>query len=438
MADLEALSNDELRKKLIEHGLGAIPLTATTRKVLINKLQKSINGEVVAKPVAEVKPKSRRETMYGKPVSVQVEKIDVKKSEKPTKRRATLDASSVPIPVVVQPPAPIVVDTGNSRRSGRITPQPPKTKEGRSINTSEPQTFIILDEEDENDIVEEVSNGRQNDGILQPPIKTVDRRRSSRSQSLGKSDTVTTSYKTVIEKETINEIIEDDEENNDNHPSEIYTQTTFIPAGSSIKSHDIIFSSDVKANDFDARRRRFTAFGGGDRSKKEITPPTVATSGYSGRFDKLNSVDAYKRRTVTSPEFRRQSQPPPPPIFSTYASSDSDADLEIPVGSTPYLSDFAKRLSCLRAEPLVAATSVDNTGTSYRYGSGAGDSTHDVIQRRRISSGIQKNNNKVEDSLWQSFKLLLISLERKLRPILVLALIVSIAVFVYVFFFTNN
>lgn len=55
MDNFDDLSNNELRDKLKAHGLGNIPLTDTTRKLLIKKLRGATSGTD--------KPSKRRETV---------------------------------------------------------------------------------------------------------------------------------------------------------------------------------------------------------------------------------------------------------------------------------------------------------------------------------------------------------------------------------------
>ncbi|XP_073825651.1 uncharacterized protein [Musca autumnalis] len=55
MADLEKLSNKELRKKCVECGLTNIPVTDSTRKLLIRKIQACISGGGNQKTVKNVK-----------------------------------------------------------------------------------------------------------------------------------------------------------------------------------------------------------------------------------------------------------------------------------------------------------------------------------------------------------------------------------------------
>lgn len=425
MADLELLSNEDLRAKLIEHNLGNIPLTATTRKVLVNKLRKAMNGElppastVTAANNADQKT-SRRETMHVSQPATEVapEKVEQKKM---SKRRATLD------PVVnAPPPAPVlIVDksssttaTGpsNSRRSGRITPVP-KTKDLRSV-IAEPTTYVILDEDEDSADEQPVD--------IPPPSGRA--KRSSRSPSLGKSDTVTTSYQSVIAPVAtkIAQPIDEMDQSDDGEVSE-YTQNTRKPAVDTRHIHNIVFSSEARSNS----SRRQT-------SVPSVVPPPLS------RYETVRMPDINRRRITTATVAELRHSPSPAFAAANSDSDDVDMDFEISAGNTPYLSNFAKRLSCLRAEPLsVGATATSSSSAmSYpsRYARTNAAAETNVTSRRRISAGIKDTQQMKtdDDSLWQSFKLLLVSVEHKIRPVLLLALIVLVVVFVYVFFFTSN
>lgn len=61
MAALEALNNKELRQKCIEYGMPNVPVTDSSRKILIRRLEAAMSG----KPIATTPAKSnRRETMH--------------------------------------------------------------------------------------------------------------------------------------------------------------------------------------------------------------------------------------------------------------------------------------------------------------------------------------------------------------------------------------
>lgn len=80
MNNFDSMSNDELRVRLLESGFQNLPVTATTRSVLIKKLKKHFDG---------IKEKERRETIHvvTKYSSGEESESDIKKSS----RRKTYD-----------------------------------------------------------------------------------------------------------------------------------------------------------------------------------------------------------------------------------------------------------------------------------------------------------------------------------------------------------
>ncbi|GAB0100353.1 hypothetical protein DMENIID0001_163800 [Sergentomyia squamirostris] len=181
--NLESLTNDQLHHRMLALGLPKMPVTDTTRGVLIKKIRNHLN---------EVKVKTRRETVavvkYSSDEEMPAEResgVKAKvKSHVETNRRATLAA-----PQAVKAP---------QRRSGRITPTtlneiplPPAPKVA-----IRPSVYEIVEDSDE-------ENGEI---LTQYPV----RRSKSKSPSLSRSDIVTTSFKQVIEP--VKESPEEDEE----------------------------------------------------------------------------------------------------------------------------------------------------------------------------------------------------------------------------------
>lgn len=93
MADsdnLDSLSNAELRAQMIAQGLPNIPVTDSSRKVLVKRLRASLGGNA-ASPAAAASPKkasSRRETLQP---AAQVDKVDAARDANvPSKARRTI------------------------------------------------------------------------------------------------------------------------------------------------------------------------------------------------------------------------------------------------------------------------------------------------------------------------------------------------------------
>lgn len=239
MEDFETLSNDQIRDRLKKFGLPVIPVTDTTRKILIKRLVNATqNGtaNVESKPAA----KARRETV-NVPKHTPVEESDsdadivkvTKKSKQPANRRATIAAS-----------------------------KPIEKKTASNLKQTTVQTFNLADDSD-NDIV-----------AIVPPAATPPRRtsRTSRSPSLGKSTIVTTSYKHTIapleEQEDIESInlVNEDESDPEiiepvlQKPREVIRRATQLPTlfgGSSNRKETA--TEEISSNDA-VFRRRYTSY----------------------------------------------------------------------------------------------------------------------------------------------------------------------------------
>ncbi|KAH8237269.1 hypothetical protein KR038_008963 [Drosophila bunnanda] len=95
--DLDALSNAELRAKMLAQGLPNIPVTDTSRKVLVKRLRASIGGQALPAAAASPKKSNRRETLAPSAApaaaSTPVDKLDGNKVAPATKARRTIAAA---------------------------------------------------------------------------------------------------------------------------------------------------------------------------------------------------------------------------------------------------------------------------------------------------------------------------------------------------------
>lgn len=166
MSELENLSNDELRIELLKFGFANMPVTSTTRKVLLKKLK-------VAQDLQ--KSKTRRDTVAVMKASDDEDPEIRGKKEKTPKRRATV--------AVVEKTKKVAATTttqngahtppkSQSRRSSRATP----SKDKPVVSSS---AFSLQDQSDD-DVIE----------IIEP---VVTRRSKSKTPTLAKSETVRTS-----------------------------------------------------------------------------------------------------------------------------------------------------------------------------------------------------------------------------------------------------
>lgn len=208
------MSNDQLRQQMEDYGMPNVPVTASTRNILIKRLQNHVNGGAAAASTGKPSTpgnKGRRETMHVVKYSSEEdsdreaakEKLKKKMENHKNARRQTIGGAALsPAPA----PAPVPVLEKPSRKSMRATP----TKTTRESAIPQPAKNVIrtatipvtIEDSDEEEII---PAGRR--GI-------ADRRSKSKTPvTLGKSDLVTTSYKQVVAPVREEEPIElDDEE----------------------------------------------------------------------------------------------------------------------------------------------------------------------------------------------------------------------------------
>lgn len=84
MDELNSLSNEELKYRLTQFGFANLPVTSTTRKVLIKKLRNHMENE---------KSKLKRNTSYATRYSSDEDQSDVDKPVASKKRTATSRAT---------------------------------------------------------------------------------------------------------------------------------------------------------------------------------------------------------------------------------------------------------------------------------------------------------------------------------------------------------
>lgn len=370
--DLNNLTNDQLRSRLMQHGLANMPVTASTRQVLLSRLRKAIDGQKAA---------PRRETMHVAKHPTQEEKIDSKSgpgSKKAANRRNTVNV----IPMTAEDVVPITKPK-NMRRSGRITPN--LNENGNSAPIAVPPS--------ENDIIE----------LDEEPVREVYVRpkRTSRSPSLGKSQTVVTSYKTEVAKPTLilesNEEDDDEEDEDEDESSESSEQHNLYP---SLPVNGFKNLSPKKSLQSTLRRttththtyepasyKPLSEPSYSDVFKAPLSRPTIPT--YS-----TSSTSGLNRRYTTNNNFTSKRK-----YEEDSATEHSDID-------APYLSDFTKRLSQLRPEPL----------------------------HRKIIADVKGQHHHTDNSLWQSFSNLVIAFGRKFGTVLLAGCILMMVVFIYVFF----
>lgn len=361
MSELENLSNDELRIELLKYGFANMPVTSTTRKVLIKKLK--ITKETQ-------KSKSRRETVAVMKASDDEEPAEIARSkkERTPNRRATVAV----VEKTKRVPATTTTQNGTdsppksqSRRSSRATP----AKDKPIVSSS------ALQEQSDDDIIE----------IIEPP--TISTRRSkSKTPTLAKSETVRTSTSTQYIR-TVPIVREEDPSTEEDD-----------------RSYEVEFQEPQPV----LQNRRTTTLSYNNKPTRNLTPTknigkTLSTS-YNPSFNyvKLDNEND--------------------------GEEEDDDQIE-----TPYLSNFAKRLSTLRAEPLdegmkkYQKDTYNQPSTSYSTAYRYTTSQYSKPAAPQKSAGIGSALAKKFEQMDRQYSV---------RKYVYFWLIVMIAVAVYVIFFT--
>lgn len=337
MADqLDDLTNVQLRQRLQEHGMANMPVTDTTRKVLIKRLRNVLAGE----PTTAAKT-PRRETIHVARFSSgdesELDAVAAAKTQRRTKapsvekttsssRRATIGvtraASKEPVAAAAAaaPQQPKAIST--RRSSGRVTPSvvsalpaaPTLVAAAAVVKqpiARTPRVGTLVEDSSDDDEVQFVP-------VSQPQAAA---RRSSRSPSMGKSATVVTSYKQVQAPATIAEAANG---GNDDVDDDLESSLADTSGGAEVE------------------RSFSAAAAGGNRTLNYGSGSPAKTSTFYSSSKTSTATATYKY------------QPSTPARNSALAD-----ELIVSDAHTPYLSDFTRRLSQLRAEPLVPTSTAD-------------------------------------------------------------------------------
>ncbi|CAO1373228.1 unnamed protein product [Diamesa serratosioi] len=325
MDNYDLLSNDEIRLRLLEYGFPNLPVTQTTRKVLVKKLRNAADGE---------KGKNRRETIAVTKFSSdeEVEKKIEKKLPKTPTRRATIApgekiknlATSVNSTNVEQVVAPLKASV---RRSvARSTP----VKDHRSVSSTAP-TISTYQEDTDSDTVE---SSRGN------------RRSTSKTPSLGKSDTVRTSYKSALEvfdnENDISDCLILDDEDSDDEPLVVHSAKKPSPVKIITSKVDDIRRKTLTTSSYNTSFSGTTSFNA--MPENVVKKSTFTTSYNPTSYSSIGGSSAgLKSKQQYNPSYNNDDDND----NDDYEDEEDEEDI-----NAPYLSNFAKRLSTLRAEPL--------------------------------------------------------------------------------------
>lgn len=424
MENFEALSNDEIRDRLRKFGLPNIPVTTTTRKLMIKRLVEATSG-------GGPKPnnKARRETVnVPKQSSADDSESDAevkRPTSKPKPASASRRATIAATPVLPQPPAVI---------EKPIKPKPPAAV----VAEKTPTPVTPAKKSAPKAIVADIPGQSDDDAVVPPIVKP--NRRTSRSPSLGKSTVVTTSYKHTIEPLHEQSVASDDDVilvNNDDCESGV--DEFFAKKGKDSAKH---FTTSTTSSGDNNVLRRTTL----DTFRTTIAPgPTLLSEYRDQAKEAIATNDSLFRRRYTT-------NTPAKPQRDFNGNGDNENDDPLQKVDTPYLSNFTRRLAQLKAEPLPGLNNTfgfaePSASSSAAAGTAAAASPTGYRQERdhyrpsfagRSSMGRSQYARPVfamaevpqEPSAWKK-------LEAKIRwPLFALMALFS-CVFIYVFLFTN-
>lgn len=470
MADnFDDMSNDQLRLKLLEFGLSNMPVTSTTRKVLIKKLRNHISTNGGGGGAG----KARRETIHltkyssdedSEPVSSQpagTKKTAVTAKKEQTNRRATIAsaagtaAASTKLPkfISASQPTPKVSETlppepgsASKRRSGRVTPVKDKDVASSAASTkAAPKVPAILEDSDDD---------------MVPLTQLTQRERKSKSPSLSRAEMLTTSYIHQMEV-TAQKVPE---------PIEEEMEVDVPEMGKNEQDMDVIVLDDDEDSALASVsmpppqqppkpapvKESFSQTT--SETRRTFTTATTMTDSRKGKEERVFAEPAPLKygtteRTLPKPTFAS------PSIRSSMSSAvREETGPKYDPTDSPYLSEFTKRLSRLRAEAVQQPggvsrespsrrTMFEGSTTSSLRSTYAPREEYEASSSSRYRAGRQTMAPTVSTAgrrtatetsgVRSSMRQELLALDRKysIRKIFYSLIIVLVVIFLFVFFF---
>lgn len=423
--DLESLDNKTLRAKCLEYGLPNVPITDTSKKLLIRKLRAAMDGTTTDKGKSV-----RRETIHVTQATSSPKHSTPKKDTPKkiiTNNRRTIAATPREEEVPVRAPAFVPEPVTQRRRSSRGTPVEhiiPITVQSKP--TSQP----IIEENDFDDDFILIDDDTPEMYSAPAPMTSY---RKSRSPSLGKSAIITTSYKKEIPlpQKTIPE--NDSESDEDLPPSPIgrskiqeYTSKSFIPNHPKETSVPRYSQPATYLNRSSIDKEEYPV------GYKSIYPTLTTVAPETTKY--YDNTTATTTRRYTTSGLTTQPNLSTKRIAATQQhyteNSDSNEDAGGVEEDAPYLSDFARRLSRLKAEPLDIGYKKDLSELrEHRYGSSA-------VAARRTNYSARRNSTVAD-----SFKEFWFALDYKyniMRKLIILCLLGIVILSLYIYSHYTN
>lgn len=407
--NLESLSNADLREQCKLFGLPNVPVTDTSRKILIRKLKLAMEG-----PANGEKDKTkRRETIHvvnvtkpavKDPEPEPVRKLDTSRS---AGRRTTIAATNTSFSTSSSvDPEP--VGKVDRRRSSRYSSTSSETAK-KPIEVAKRKTAILEEDSDEDDLILiEATKTAEKVHKETTPSRTKaapsqeSRERRSRSASLQKSPTVTTSY----QKDVPSTVHETDESGTDN---EVLTQKQNVYKYDAAKP---FVPTNIERQSY----------------YKPAAPLNVSSSRYStlGTTSTIRNSNLTTASTVTSGlGTSNLSRRYTTGVTHKYEEDDNDEDpaVEIGGGNTPYYSDFTRRLERLKNEQLNLSGKKEREYSSQR----------DVIVPTSRAYPRRQTSNAPNDGVSGFFDNLDRKYQIKNKLLIILAVFVLLTVYIFIF-----
>ncbi|XP_011182959.2 otefin [Zeugodacus cucurbitae] len=392
--NLESLSNADLRKQCLEHGLPNVPITDSSRKVLIKKLRASLSGS----PASQTKKTPRRETIHVSkaPEPIETKEVAVEPERRTPSRGANrrtiagtptfeLQRKSENQVAENLAPAPI----GARRRSTRDYEIPPSQKEQKSTKIYNPVVILESDEEDK-DLLLAAEQVEQKTKSSVPQEEVNVRSRSSRSVSLSKTSVVTTAYS----QPTVQPIAE-------------VPQIPIRKAVTENVTHEI-YKPQISANI-------------GRYSMQSNLMQTNIGYGVNKERDIPNTLHSrYSTNTLSSGLYTSKAAP----LYNEQSDDNEEAEQDY---ETPFLSSFARNLERIKTDAVVLnkPSALGNTDIGRDYASPR------PMQHTRRYEITGRRPAKV--SVTESFRQLLIALDHKYNLRLYFGLITIFLIMAFIF-----
>lgn len=430
MAELEALSNKELRQKCMEYGMPNVPVTDSSRKILIRRLEAAISGKPIATTPA--KP-NRRETMH---VS--------KPSEVASSPKITINNNTT----TTKPAA-----AATSNRPSRRTIAVPERHVATTTTVSEPEYSDVSPDRVEPEPIKIKTKTPEKPTTLYPKLPAKEP--SPKPQQLSKTGVVTTSYMQETkpvntmyaeteEIDSAEEYVEEPIKKSVNIPPPLLS---YVPVSESKVSTTAPLTASLSSSN------RYSSMS----SYNYNAPPTSSLSSSAGlsttnirkSYIPPSSLSYSNRPSMMQQQQQQQRQQQQYQYeYEAELEEDDDEDYdeeedvvlveESPIkdAETPFLSQFARNLETLKATPIrhsVGPTKITPPKSNLR-------SREAAYSRRTIASPSTTINPrrtiKTNDEVDSSFRQFILAMEEKyhLKHSLILISIFIVAVFIYVFF----